>query len=62
MAKTYKMPLLLAFYNDGNIKLKIDEETIYKSFREFYAKPSNVVDLLRHKATKTIKNLIKRII
>ena len=27
MVKTYKMPLLLGFYNAGNIKLKIDEWT-----------------------------------
>ncbi|WP_396022479.1 DEAD/DEAH box helicase family protein [Clostridium estertheticum] len=60
MTKTYKMPLLLAFYNDGNIDLKIDEETIFKSFREFYDKPSNSVDLLRHKSTKEYKDFEKK--
>ncbi|MBU3101937.1 MULTISPECIES: DEAD/DEAH box helicase family protein [Clostridium] len=60
MTKTYKMPLLLAFYNDGNINLKIDEETIFKSFTEFYDKPSNAVDLLRHKATKSYKGFDKK--
>nr|WP_259472575.1 DEAD/DEAH box helicase family protein [Clostridium estertheticum] len=60
MVKTYKMPLLLAFYNNGNINLKIDEETIFKSFREFYDKPSNSVDLLRHKSTKEYKDFEKK--
>ncbi|MBU3156920.1 DEAD/DEAH box helicase family protein [Clostridium estertheticum] len=60
MTKTYKMPLLLAFYNDGNINLKIDEETIFQSFRDFYAKPSNAVDLLRHKSTKEYKDFEKK--
>jgi len=60
MVKTYKMPLLLAFYNSGKIKLKIDEEIIFKSFREFYTKPSNAVDLLRHESTKDYKNFSKK--
>ncbi|MBW9173387.1 hypothetical protein K2F43_19545 [Clostridium estertheticum] len=55
------MPLLLVFYNDGNINLKIDGETIFQSFKEFYAKPSNAVDLLRHKSTKEYKDFDKRI-
>ena len=60
MVKTYKMPLLLAFYNIGNIKLKIDEEMIFESFRDFYTKPSNAVDLLRHDSTKNYKNFNRK--
>lgn len=56
MSKTYKMPVLLAFYNDGNLKLSIDEEDIYNSFKNFYAKGSNAVDLLNQKSTKGFKN------
>lgn len=52
MSKTYKMPILLAFYNDGNLKMEIDEEDVYKSFSDFYSKGSNKVDMLRHKGTK----------
>ena len=33
MSKSYKIPLLWAFYNNGNIKLKIDEDEIYNSFK-----------------------------
>jgi len=60
MVKTYKMPLLLAFYNSGNIKLKIDEENIFLSFRDFYVKASNAADLLRHNSTKKYKKFNKK--
>ena len=52
MSKTYKMPVLLAFYNNGDIKMDIDEEDIYKSFYEFYQQGSNKVDMLKDKSTK----------
>ena len=55
MSKLYKMPLLLAFYKDGEMTLSIDEEDIYKSFREFYSKASNAVDLLKDRSTKDYK-------
>jgi len=51
MSKTYKMPILLAFYNQGNMKLKITDDDIYRSFKEFYSQGSNLVDLLRDKST-----------
>lgn len=40
MSKTYKLPVLLAFYNNGNMKLKINDEDLYKSFKEFYSNGS----------------------
>ena len=52
MSKTYKMPVLLAFYNDGNIKMEITEDDIYKSFYDFYHQGSNKVDMLKDGATK----------
>lgn len=55
MTKTYKMPLLLAFYNNGDFKLKVSEEEIYLSFKEFYKKPSNAVDLIRDKNGENYK-------
>lgn len=56
MSKTYKMPVLLAFYNYGNVKTEINEDDIYKSFYEFYSKGSNKVDMLRDKSTKSFEN------
>lgn len=52
MSKTYKMPVLLAFYNNGDIKMDIDEDDVYKSFYEFYHQGSNKVDMLKDKSTK----------
>lgn len=60
MTKTYKMPLLLAFYNNGDMKLAVDEDDIYKSFREFYLRGSNAVDLLRDKSSKNFKDWGKK--
>ncbi|MGG7187860.1 NgoFVII family restriction endonuclease, partial [Clostridium butyricum] len=41
MSKSYKIPVLLAFYNNGNIKMSLDEDDIYNSFYEFYHKGIN---------------------
>ena len=51
MSKTYKMPVLLAFYNNGKIKMKINDDDIYTAFKEFYSHPSNAVDMKRDKGT-----------
>lgn len=60
MSKTYKMPLLLAFYNDGEMKLEINHDDIYESFKSFFAEKSNLVDLLRHKSTADAANWGKK--
>lgn len=60
MSKTYKMPVLLAFYNEGDFKPEIDEEDIYKAFKEFYDKGSNGVDMLQHKSTKDYREWGKK--
>ena len=51
MSKSYKMPFLLAFYNNGNLKSKIDDEDLYKSFKEFYSIKENTVDMYADKNT-----------
>lgn len=60
MSKTYKLPILLAFYCQGDMKLKIDEEDIYIAMRDFYAKGSNGVDMLKDKSTKDYKKWDKK--
>ena len=60
MAKLYKMPLLLAFYNNGKMRIAIDEENIYQSFKEFYSHGSNAVDLLKDISTQSYKNWGKK--
>lgn len=51
MSKSYKIPVFLVFYNNGNIKMKINEDDVYNSFYEFYHKGSNKIDMLKYKST-----------
>lgn len=60
MSKTYKMPVLLAFYNDGDVKMEISEDDIYKSFYNFYRKGSNKVDMLKDKGTRKFETWDKK--
>ncbi|MBC3887810.1 NgoFVII family restriction endonuclease [Acetobacterium paludosum] len=60
MAKTYKMPVLLAFYNGGRIKMAISADDIGASFMAFYANASNRIDLLRDKSTADALNWGKK--
>lgn len=60
MSKSYKMPILIAFYNNGNVKMELSDDEIYKSFYKFYNKGSNKVDMLRHKYTANFESWDKR--
>ena len=60
MSKTYKLPVLLAFYNNGDMKLKINDDDLYKSFKEFYSRGSNGVDMLKDKSTSKFKTWEKK--
>lgn len=60
MSKSYKIPVLLAFYNNGNIKMSLDEDDIYNSFYEFYHKGSNKVDMLKDKRTSGFEKWEKK--
>ena len=45
MSKVYKMPVLMAFYNDGDIKMHLTEEDLLKSWKKFFDKGTNWKDL-----------------
>lgn len=60
MTKSYKMPILLAFYNNGNVKMEIDEEDVVNSYKEFYAQGVNWKDLMTHNSSKDFKNWDKK--
>ena len=60
MSKTYKMPVLLAFYNYGDVKMEISQDDIYKSFYNFYRKGSNKVDMLKDKGTREFETWDKK--
>ncbi|MDO4927333.1 MAG: DEAD/DEAH box helicase, partial [Turicibacter sp.] len=55
MSKTYKLPTLLAFIQENQLLLTIDDEMLYQSFNEFYSHGSNAIDLLRDKSTQNFK-------
>ena len=56
MTKLYKMPILLAFYNGGEIKLAIDDYDIAGSLRSYYANHANAIDLLDQESTRDFIN------
>lgn len=45
MTKVYKMPVLQAFYNHGDIRLAVTEEELLKSWKEFFDADGNWKDL-----------------
>ena len=44
MQKVYKMPILYAFYNQGNVKLAITDEDVLYTWKEFFNKNKNWKD------------------
>lgn len=45
MSKVYKMPVLMAFYNHGNILMEVSEEQLLSSWKEFFLTGTNWKDL-----------------
>lgn len=45
MQKSYKMPILEAFYNDGDIKLAVTEEDVLYYWKRFFSTGTNWKDL-----------------
>lgn len=45
MTKVYKMPVLLSFYNDGNIRTEVTELQLLESWKSFFGNGTNWKDL-----------------
>ena len=45
MSKVYKMPVLMAFYNHGNILMEVSEAQLLSSWKEFFSTGTNWKDL-----------------
>ena len=45
MSKVYKMPVLMALYNDGNVRMEVTEEQLLKAWKEFFDNGTNWKDL-----------------
>ncbi|NLB19288.1 MAG: hypothetical protein GX829_00245 [Clostridium sp.] len=50
MQALYKIPLFLAFYNNGDFKTEINKEDIKRSFFDFYQDQRHQIDLERFKS------------
>lgn len=45
MSKVYKMPVLMAFYNNGIIRMEVTKEQILESWKEFFSTGTNWKDI-----------------
>ena len=45
MTKVYKMPVLMAFYNHGDIRMEVTERQLLASWKEFFSTGTNWKDL-----------------
>ena len=45
MSKVYKMPVLMAFYNNGHMRMAVTEEDLLISWKEFFGNGTNWKDL-----------------
>ena len=45
MQKVYKMPILLSFYNDGNIRMAVTDAEILQTWKRFFSDGTNWKDL-----------------
>ncbi|MGN0497011.1 MAG: DEAD/DEAH box helicase family protein [Lachnospiraceae bacterium] len=45
MTKVYKMPVLMTFYNHGNVRMTVSEEQLLASWKEFFSTGTNWKDL-----------------
>lgn len=44
MTKVYKMPVLMAFYNDGDVLTKVNEDNLLKCWKKFFGTGKNWMD------------------
>ncbi len=56
MAKTYKMPLLLAFHRNGQLHPDAPSEAIVESFRRFYASGVHGEDMLKDAGSSAFRS------
>ncbi|WP_022750208.1 DEAD/DEAH box helicase family protein [Lachnobacterium bovis] len=60
MSKVYKMPVLKAFYNNGNCLMKVNEDQLLKSWKEYFAIGANWRDLPQITSYQQYKNMLDK--
>ena len=57
MSKSYKMPILLAFYNDGMVRMEITDDQVLEAWKRFFSTGTNWKDLTGAKTLEDYKRI-----
>lgn len=60
MQKSYKMPILEAFYHDGDVRMEVTEKDVLHYWKEFFARGTNWKDLEREITYEGYKQMTDR--
>lgn len=57
MSKVYKMPVLMAFYNNSNVLMEVSEKQLLSSWKEFFSTGTNWKDLDKSMTLQKYNNI-----
>lgn len=57
MSKVYKMPVLMAFYNNSNVLMEVSEKQLVTSWKEFFSTGTNWKDLDKSMTLQKYNNI-----
>ena len=57
MSKVYKMPVLMAFYNNSDVLMEVSEKQLLSSWKEFFSTGTNWKDLDKNKTLQKYKDI-----
>ena len=57
MSKVYKMPVLMAFYNNSNVLMEVSEKQLLSSWKEFFSTGTNWKDLEKNMTLQKYKDI-----
>ena len=60
MSKVYKMPVLMTFYNYGDIRMEVTDEELLATWKEFFNTGTNWKDLDKNMTYEKYKNISDR--
>ena len=60
MQKLYKMPVLLTFFDHDGYRMSADKSDLISSFKRFYSRDGNRVDLIVFKSRKDPENMVEK--
>lgn len=57
MSKVYKMPVLMAFYNNSDVLMEVSEKQLLSSWKEFFSTGTNRKDLDKNMTLQKYKDI-----